>query len=341
MSAAFLSCLAWGDVVVLKNGDRVTGAIVKKDGKTLTIKTDHFGLVTTDWDQVTSIKADKPVNVVLPDGKTVQGTLDTTNGKVEIAASGTRVDVAPAEIAAIRNAEEQHNFERLLHPGWTNLWAGTAAMGIAGALGNAQTLTFTTSLTASRATKNDKTTVYFDAIRASAAANRVTSDTAKAVRGGLSYDRNIGPRVFTNVFNDYEYDRFQNLNLRFVAGGGLGYHLLKGERVVFDVVAGGAYNHSSYTTPSTTAFGEAYVGDDFKFKLNSATTFVQSFRAFDDLENTAMKRMNFDFAVATRLKKWLTWNISLSDRYVNPPAIGRKSDDLLYTTGLGISFARK
>ena len=72
-----LACLlfgsAWADQVVLKNGDRVTGSIVKKDGKNLTIKTDQFGVVTTSWDQVESVKADKPVNVVLPDGKNRSG----------------------------------------------------------------------------------------------------------------------------------------------------------------------------------------------------------------------------------------------------------------------------
>ena len=35
-----LSMPAWGDQVVLKNGDRVSGSLVKKDAKSLTIKTD-------------------------------------------------------------------------------------------------------------------------------------------------------------------------------------------------------------------------------------------------------------------------------------------------------------
>ena len=69
--ACFSSSLALADQVVLKNGDRVTGAIVKKDAKTLTIKSDHFGVLTTAWDQVASITADKPVNVVLQDGRTL------------------------------------------------------------------------------------------------------------------------------------------------------------------------------------------------------------------------------------------------------------------------------
>jgi len=50
------ACTAWADQITLKNGDRVTGAIVKKDGGNLTIKTDLMGVVTVAWDQVTDIK---------------------------------------------------------------------------------------------------------------------------------------------------------------------------------------------------------------------------------------------------------------------------------------------
>ena len=113
VSLCLVSYAAFGDQVVMKNGDRVTGAIVKKDGKTLTIKTEQFGLVTTSWDQVELIRADKPLNVVLPDGKTVQGTLATANGKVEVATAGTTVSLAPAEVSVIRDDAEQHAYDRL------------------------------------------------------------------------------------------------------------------------------------------------------------------------------------------------------------------------------------
>jgi hypothetical protein len=65
------------------------------------------------------------------------------------------------------------------------------------------------------------------------------AETAKALRGGLPYDRNIGRKWFLNTFNNYyENDAFQNLKLRFVAGGGLGYHPIKGERVGLEFLAG-------------------------------------------------------------------------------------------------------
>jgi len=332
--------VAWADQVVLKNGDRVTGTIVKKDGKSLTIKTDHFGVVTTSWDQVESVKADTPVTVVLQDGKTVQGTLATTAGKIEVAGKDARLSVAPAEVTTIRNPDEQKAYERMLKPGWGQLWAGTASVGFAGTIGNAKTLTFTTGVNAARVTNTDKTSVYFSTIKASALVNSQSASTAEAVRGGLGYDHNVSPRLFVNVFNDWEYDKFQNLDLRFVIGGGFGFHAVKRERSVLDLLGGVDFNHSSYSTPLTRNSAEAYWGDGYTYKVSAATSLVQSFRMFNDLTNTGTYRVNFDVGASTKLAKWLTWNVTLSDRYLNRPAPGRKTNDLLYTTGLGITFAR-
>ena len=330
----------WADQVVMKNGDRVTGSIIKKDSKTITIKTDQFGIVTTSWDQVAEVMAEKPVNVVLQDGRTVQGTLATTNGKVEVATKDTKLSLAPEEVTIIRNGDEQKAYERLQKPNWLDLWAGTGGVGFAGTSGNAKTSTFTTGVNAARITNTDKTSLYFNAIKASALVVGKNAATAQAVRGGLGYDHNISPRMFVNVFNDYEYDKFQNLDLRFVLGGGLGYHAIQNERSRLDLLAGLDYNRSSFSTPLIRNSAELYWGDEYSLKLRAATSLVQSFRMFNDLTNTGTYRVNFDVGVATKLTKWLNWNVSLSDRYLNHPAPGRKTNDFLYTTGLGITFAR-
>jgi putative salt-induced outer membrane protein YdiY len=335
-----LASAAWADQVVFKNGDRVTGNIVKKDGKNLTIKTDQFGVVTTSWDQVASVQADKPVHVVLADGKTVQGTLSAANGKVEVTTRDAKLSLAPADVATIRDDAEQKAYERLLKPGWGQLWNGTGSIGFAGTTGNAKTLTFTTGVNAARVTRTDKTTLYFNTIKASAVAGGKSADTAQAVRGGIAYNHNVNARLFVNAFNDYEFDRFQNLDLRFVLGGGLGFQAVKNERSRLDLLGGGDFNRSSYSTPSTRKSAEIYWGDGYSLKLGAATSLVQSFRMFNDMTTTGSYRVNFDIGASTKLKKWLNWNVSVSDRYLNHPAPGRKTNDLLYTTGLGITFAR-
>ncbi len=340
LAFSILLPVAWADQIVLKNGDRVTGSIVKKDDKNLTVKSEHFGVVVIPWDQVESVTAEKPVNIVLQDGRALQGTLTSAGDKAEVTTPQTKVNLAPTDIVVIRNDDEEKAYQRLLHPGWGDLWAGTGTVGFAGTAGNAKSLTFTTGLNASRVTNTDRTALYFRFIQASARIGGLSEDTAEAVRGGVSYGHNLNSRLFVSAFNDYEYDRFQDLDLRFVIGGGLGYHAWKTETSSLDLVAGAAYNRSSYATPFVRNSAELYWGDEYSLKLGSRTSLVQSYRMFNDLDDTSIYRVNFDIGLSTQLLKWLSWNIALSDRYISQPAPGRQTNDFLYTTGFGITFAK-
>jgi hypothetical protein len=49
--------------VTLKNGDRLTGTIVKSDAKTMLIKTELAGEVSVPWDAVTSIVSTQPLHL--------------------------------------------------------------------------------------------------------------------------------------------------------------------------------------------------------------------------------------------------------------------------------------
>ncbi len=331
-----LCLVGWADVVTLKNGDRITGTIVKKDGGKLTLQSDLMGEVTMPWDKVESIQSDKPVYVALPDGKTVQGTLATTGADVQVAGQS----VPLVQVPAIRSDAEQRNWQRLQKPGPLDLWAGTGTLGFAGTLGNAETQTITAALAAHRVTRTDKASITFNAIRASAFANGVSSRTAQAVRGGWAYARNLKPTVFLNTFSDYEYDRFQSLDLRFVLGGGAGYNAIRRERTKLEFQAGGAYNRENFNTGLVRNAAEAYWGNNFSFRVNSHTTLTQNYRMFHNLTTTGEYRINFDIGLTTKLTKWLTWNLALSDRFLSNPVPGRQRNDFLYTTGLGFVFAR-
>lgn len=349
--ALTLTSVALADQVVMKNGDRISGSFVKKDAKTLTIKSEFFGVVTLPWDQIENVKADTPINVVLPGNQTVKGTLATAGDKVEVVTPGAdKRQVATGDIVALRNADEQKAYERLLAPRIADLWAGTASIGWTGTRGNAKTAAWATALNSARVTNTDKLFLYFNSIRASGrfdevnpttkVVTEVDRQTAQAVRGGWGYNRNLKPRIFFTGFNDWEYDKFQRLDLRTVIGGGLGANIWKAERGRFDLLGGLAYNREKFdAVPKARTGGEGYWGDDFTYKLNSRTNFFQGFRMFNNLNHGDRWRMNFDAGASTQLTKWLTWNLAISDRFLNLPVAKRKND-FLYTTGFGISFAR-
>ncbi len=197
-----IACTAWADQVTLKNSDRITGKVVKKDGAALTFKSDVFGVIAIPWDQVTQLVSDEPLNVVLPDGKLVQGKLATADEKLVVTTATARESVALAETPTIRNSDEQRAWERLQNPGWGQLWAGFVDFGASLARGNAETTTMTTGVNASRATRTDKTSLYFNQIYSTATIDGETATSAQALRGGWAYNRNLSPRLFMNLFND-------------------------------------------------------------------------------------------------------------------------------------------
>jgi putative salt-induced outer membrane protein YdiY len=322
------------DQVTLKNGTQISGKIVKKDGDDLSLKAPPLGDVTIPWADVTAIISDDPATVVFLDGKSVVGRLTSRDGQIQVDTLTMPLD----QVGQIFGAAEKARLDRVTSAPWTELWGGYIDFGASLAQGNAESVTVTTIFRASRATLNDKTSAYFNQIYGRATVEDVTATNAQALRGGWSYNRNLSKRVFLNVFNDYEYDRFQDLDLRFVVGGGLGYKFIDTERTQLDLVGGFAYNREKFSTDVVRHSAEAFWGDDWTYKLTSVSSLEQSFRMFHNLSRTGEYRLNFDLALATTLRKWLAWQVSVSDRYLSDPLPGRVSNDLIFTTGLRIRF---
>ena len=128
--------------------------------------------------------------------------------------------------------------------------------------------------------------------------------------------------------------------MRFVLGAGAGYHAVKSERTALDVLAGLDYDHARFSTPLTRNSAEFSWGDEFNHKLNGTISLTQSYRMFNRITDSSGYRVNFDFGATAQLARWLTWNLTFSDRYLSDPVPGRLTNDVLYSTGLGLKFGR-
>jgi hypothetical protein len=340
LSLCLLSTLGFADQVVLKNGDTITGKVVKKDGAKLTIHSEFLGDVTMPWTAVKSLKSDDALTVVLPGGETVAGKLNTTGDNLEVA-TATAVRTTPlTTVDAVRNAAEEHNFERLEHPGMLELWTGFFDTGLALARGNARTESLTDTFNASRVTKKDKITINLTQIYATALANNVNSVTANAVRGAWTYNRDVTPRFFVSTLNTYEHDQFQSLRLRFVAGGGFGVNAIKHGKASLSLTGGADYESENFSSLPRRNSGELNFRDDFVYKVSPVTSITQDLTIYPNLSDTGQYRMNFDLIAVTAIKKWLAWHVTASDRYLSDPVLGRVRNDVLLSTGLRLSFAR-
>ena len=104
---ALQAATAWGaktDVVVLKNGDHLTGEVDQLERGRLTFKTDDIGTVEIEWDNVQSVTAAAPFDVDDLSGDRYLGTLapGPAAGQVLIAWKGEEHTVELRRIVRIR-----------------------------------------------------------------------------------------------------------------------------------------------------------------------------------------------------------------------------------------------
>jgi putative salt-induced outer membrane protein len=339
LSVFGLTSLLFADQVVLSNGDRLTGSITKSDGKTLVIKTDLAGEVTIQWTAVQSLTSAAPLQVATQAGKTVVGAVTTTDGTLAVntTQSGT-VEVAKADVTALRNDQEQAAYEKSLHPTLLQGWNGGANIGFALTGGNSETKNLALAFTADRKTSHDEIALYANTIYATNdAAGAVPSVTANATQGGARYDRNLTKVLFGFGSADFQTDALQNLNLRSVLGGGLGFHAINTSRTTLDFLAGLNYTKESYVGMDRN-FAALTLGEELTHKLGASTVLAEKLYFFPDLSDTSQYRGTFNLGTITKISKWLGWQNAFGDIYVTNPPMGKKQNDVQLTTGINVAF---
>jgi putative salt-induced outer membrane protein YdiY len=333
------------DQIILKNGDKITGSIVKKDGDSIVIKTESAGIVTVLWSAVEKIIADNTLNLTLTDGQVIKGKVNTDDTKVNVQTetAGT-VSVEKEKISVVRSQDEQTRFDleqdRLLNPSFGDLWGGTADVGYALTSGNSRTSTFTASVRAARETSRDKISVYANALQASNKTSGTSVSTANAVWYGARYDINLNKKTFAFGSADFEHDRPQKLRFRSSFGAGLGYRAIRNDRTKLDLFGGAAYTLSYFTNDTRQKGVELLFGDDLNVKLNSRMAFTQRAVIYPGITNKGLRSV-FDASLVTSVNDWLGWHVTVGDRYNSKPAVGAKKSDLFFSTGLRATFGRK
>jgi putative salt-induced outer membrane protein YdiY len=335
-----LSTSLFADQVVLKNGDKISGSIVSADGKQLVIKTDYADEVTIQWEAVDQLSSAQTLHIATKAGGTLVGPVSTANGNIQVATKSGNVEATKDSITVIRTDAAQLTYERSLHPGWLEGWNGGANVGFALTRGNSQSKNLSLAFNAVRKTTTDKLTSYANTVYATNDAPGATPRlTADAIQGGLRYDHDLAPRLFAFASADFQSDSLQTLNLRSVLGGGLGFHAIKQEATTLDFLGGINYTREDYDAFRRN-FAAASIGEEFMHKMHAATVITQSAYVYPNISDAGDYRATFNLGTVTKLSKWLGWQNAIGDIYVSNPPAGKKQNDLLFTTGLNVSFTR-
>jgi hypothetical protein len=86
---ALCSFSVQADVILLKNGDQLTGEVISKSGDSIEIKTDYADKVVIKWGSVKSLKSDVPMTLTLDDKQQLTGVAEfSEDGSLKINSPG-------------------------------------------------------------------------------------------------------------------------------------------------------------------------------------------------------------------------------------------------------------
>lgn len=219
------------------------------------------------------------------------------------------------------------------------LWHGNFSLGATFAGGNSESTNAGANFDMARATAQDKLSFYANGAYGENKTGGVTTKSADLLRGGGRYEWNLSPQAFAYGSGDLERDGVVDLDLRAVAGAGVGYYLLKDKAATFQVSGGLAWTDERYGLSSRNRdYAVLVLGEESSHALSETTTFKQKLVVYPDLDETGEYRATFDAAVASKLGGNWSLNVSLGARYNSLPTPGTKKTDTVFLVGVGTKF---
>jgi putative salt-induced outer membrane protein YdiY len=339
-----LASIGRGDVVTLKNGDRVTGTLVTIKGGTLRLKSDILGDLSIPMAKVATYSVDKPVVVVIQGQEPVHGTLELMpSGDWEVKANGQAQTIAAAKAEVIMPASDYQKLVVEAPEPW-QAWKGSASLGYSLQNGNQQTDTLTTTINAVRERPAPpifephwRTNFGFTGLFSHARedGNTVTSRTLSA---NLRQDYLFTADNFAFAVGQVNHVSTQGLYLQQTYGAGLGRDLVKNARTTFSVLGGPAYVQEKFFTGLNTRTAQFLVGERLGEQFTKRLRFDHYLQVYPDLIHGGQYRFDTSTVLSFKLTNRLLVNASAIDLYLSNPPTGNEKNNITFSMGIGYSF---
>src|SRR5208282_5181352 len=120
-------------------------------------------------------------------------------------------------------------------------------------------------------------------------------------------------------------------------GAGMGYHAIKNAHTTLDVLVGPDFDRQAFSTFNRSS-AEVLLGETLTHKFFASSAFNEALFFYPNLTSTGEFRSTFSLGLTTKVTKVLSWQTSFNDFYLSDPVPGKKTNDLLLSTGLRLTF---
>jgi hypothetical protein len=321
------------DVVVLKNGDRLTGEIKGLQRGELKIKADYMAeAVRLDWTRIERLESKSTFIIALVDGKlftSVVRLLPSNSDQVPNFIIGTSQDgLRVPQLDVVRIVPADPRF-------WQRL-EGSIDFGLSFTSGNDQYQTNLTATTTYR-TGDHSFTASID----TAFSGQPEGDSTTRKQFTFDYRKQLTPRFYVGGLFDLLQSDQQSLNIRTSIGGLVGVNLRQTESSRLSVFGGVVGTREHYSTligkPKTTN-ADALAGVDLNIFRFKTTDISSRFSLFPRLTTPGRMRLQTTSDLRIKIVKDLYWGFHLYENFDSKPPVRADKNDLGVSTSLGWKF---
>ncbi len=320
------SQLVQADVLLLKNGDRISGTVVSMQQSQLKFAS-KYAEMTVPWRQVVEIRSEKAVSVELNDASKINGVLSKSQGGLAIKNKTTSqtVVVSMETVNAINPAQkpDQALVSGKIHVGGSKASGNTdnqafhADAEIVAKMGDNR---FTAGAEYNQAANNDE-------------------ESSNNFRAYGKYDHYFSADWYGLLYADFTKDRFQDLNYRSAFGVGVGHELWNDKTQFLSAELGVAYTIEDYSEAEDRTFMSGRWALDFHYWIvEDRLQFFHNHEGLLSLEDMQDVLLRTRSGFKMPLYRGLDLLTQFDFDYDNKPAAGKKSSDTRYIVGVGYNW---
>lgn len=324
----FFSHAALADTIKLKNGDVLTGKVIKKETDKLIFKTSYAGELKVTWSDIATLNTDAPVKVYLADDSSFDATLQKRSlGRVKVVNSGLEMskELDLKEVSYINPSPEVS--------GEGVSWKGHADLGGAITQGNSDTSTLRFDTEAIARTKDNRLTLggYVNRAKSNDESTEFNS------KGYTQLDHFLTKKWFVYVNGSAEHDKFRDIKKRTNVGLGSGYQIFERPDLNLSVEGGVNYVNVDYKDAEDESYPSGRWALKYDQLLFANVKFYHQHEVLVSLEDTEDTLVFTKTGLRVPIAKNIDASTELNVDYDNQPAAGRERLDktLLFSLGYG------
>jgi putative salt-induced outer membrane protein YdiY len=322
-----------GDVVTMKNGDRLTGEVKSLEQGVLYIKTDYFaGSVGVDWSQVQKVESTATYQITLSGGKRLTGTISKVeaeaapNSDFKVHASGGDVPASSTDVVQIESQKQTF---------WRQL-TGSIDFGYNFTSGN-NSSSLSTDANAKYVAARWAAGVSYTA----SYSGQTGGTTTNLLETQLFGERFLNRDSYLLGLSDFLHSSQQDLQLRTTLGAGYGRYFVRTNQNLLRWLVGVDYSQASYQHGMAQPIqknAELLLGAQYQLFHFSRYSLQSQMLVFPGLSDFGRVRFTTTDTFSVKLSNNFYWNLSFWDNFDSRPPLSAQKNATGLGAGLGWTF---